>query len=81
MIPLATMVRAKPAVKDVTCSACGAKYADEAWAALVLSRRIEPVEVQTSVLDWPDDLFVEVRACRSCQALMARTRGRRQRLT
>ena len=72
MIPSPALVRAKPAVKDFTCSACGTKYAREAWAALVLSQRIEPAEVQHLFLDWPEDLCIEVRTCRSCGVLMAR---------
>ena len=75
MIPSPALGRAKPTVTSLTCSGCGAKYVDEAWSALVLSQRIEPLEVQSLLLEWPDDLCIEVRACRSCGALMARKRG------
>jgi hypothetical protein len=77
MIPSLALERAKPNVTGLTCGGCGAKYVDEAWSALVLSQRIEPLEVQSRLLEWPDDLCIEVRACVSCGALMARKRGGR----
>lgn len=56
----------------VTCGGCGSKYGDEAWSGLRLSQRIEAVEVRRHVLEWPDDLAVEVRVCSKCAALIAR---------
>lgn len=57
-----------------TCSACGATYADEAWARLVLSERIEPPEIRRLVRDWPEGLCVEVRSCSCCAHLIAAKR-------
>jgi hypothetical protein len=59
----------------VACSACGARYEDEAWAKLVLSKRIEPPELRLLVRQWDEDLCVEVRCCRECAGLIAAKRS------
>jgi hypothetical protein len=51
-----------------SCKACGARYVDDAWATLELAHRIEPAEVRRLVLEWPDDVCIEVRSCESCKA-------------
>ena len=61
---------------ELTCNACGARYAEKSWATLVLSQRIEAAEVQRHVVAWPDDVGIEVRVCKSCAALMARKEDR-----
>src|SRR5258708_35516139 len=42
-------------VRSYGCSRCGAGHDSDAWNALALSHRIEPVEVRRLVSDWPDD--------------------------
>ena len=48
------------------CSACGVRYSDADWIALRVSERLAPTEVRRLVLDWPDELCIEVRCCRHC---------------
>jgi hypothetical protein len=38
---------------------------------MLLSERIESSEVRQLVRDWPEDLCVEVRACRVCGHMIA----------
>jgi hypothetical protein len=58
-------------VRSYGCSRCGAGHDLDAWNALALSHRIEPVEVRRLVSDWPDDRCIEVRVCGSCASLIA----------
>ena len=53
------------------CSACGVAYLDDAWARLVLSQRLEPLELRRLVRDWPEDYCIEVRSCGRCAAPIA----------
>jgi hypothetical protein len=59
-----------------TCSACGARIADDAWTSLALSRRIEAPELRALTSSWPDDYCIEVRSCDRCGGLVASKRLR-----
>jgi hypothetical protein len=59
-----------------TCGACGARLAEDAWASLVLSRRIEMPELSAIMSGWPDGYCIEVRHCGSCGRLVASKRPR-----
>ena len=51
--------------EDVAC-ACGASFNREAWLSLVVVACIEPVDVSRSVINWPQNVCIEVRRCRRC---------------
>lgn len=57
-----------------TCAGCGVSFDDAAWATLALAERIEARDVRRLLLEWPDDLCVEVRRCPRCGRLMASKR-------
>jgi hypothetical protein len=59
-----------------TCAACGTAYAPEAWDDLVLSCRIDPMKIGRLVLHWPEDSWIEVRACSRCSHPIAVKRRR-----
>ena len=56
--------------RPVTCSSCGARYEGDAWAKLVLSRRIEPPELCLLARGWPENTCVQVRSCGVCARLI-----------
>ncbi|APR79472.1 Hypothetical protein A7982_04819 [Minicystis rosea] len=59
------------------CS-CGAEYGAALWGALALAQRITPSEIRLFVRDWPDQCFIEVRACARCGNLMTCKSERRE---
>jgi hypothetical protein len=60
------MTLVKTVRRVITCVACGAKFDRTGWAALALTERVEPQEVQRVLLNWPEEECIEVRSCRRC---------------
>jgi hypothetical protein len=56
----------------VDCQACGARHDEASWGELAVAMQIEASEVQSYVLRWPEEQFIEVRVCRCGQRLAAR---------
>ena len=56
--------------RAMQCAACGARYDEASWVELPLAARVDACQVRGIVLGWPDDQFIQVRACR-CSHLMA----------
>lgn len=53
---------------------CGARYDDEAFAALVTVDVVEGAALAAIVVHWPEGVVVDVRACRSCGSALSRLR-------
>ena len=56
--------------EDIAC-ACGARFDRKAWASLVVVACVEPEEVSRALINWPQNVWIEVRRCRRCARSIA----------
>lgn len=54
------------------CWRCGAAFDRAAWRRLAVVQRVDPPEIQHSLLNWPPGLAIEVRRCTKCGSHLAR---------
>jgi hypothetical protein len=58
--------------RAMECSTCGARYDETSWVQLPLAARVDAGKVRSFVLGWPEDQFIQVRACRCGRLIAAR---------